>query len=224
MGLIYVNPEGPHGNPDPVAAGHDIRQTFGNMAMDDEETVALIAGGHAFGKTHGAGPAENNGPEPEAAPHGACMGLGWKNSYRSGKGPDTITSGIEITWTQTPTQWSNHFLENLYSFEWELEKSPAGANQWVAKDAEDVIPDAYDGAKHRPTDAHHRPGAALRPDLRADLPPLQGQPGRVRRRVRPGLVQADPPRHGPGRAVSRPRGTQRGAALAGPAARSRPRR
>jgi catalase-peroxidase len=149
MGLIYVNPEGPNGEPDPVAAGHDIRQTFSNMAMDDEETVALIAGGHAFGKTHGAGPAENNGPEPEAAPM-QQMGLGWKNSYRSGKGPDTITSGIEITWTQTPTQWSNHFLENLYNFEWELEKSPAGANQWVAKDADDVIPDAYDDRRHRP--------------------------------------------------------------------------
>ncbi len=149
MGLIYVNPEGPNGNPDPVAAGHDIRQTFSNMAMDDEETVALIAGGHAFGKTHGAGPAENNGPEPEAAPM-EQMGLGWKNSYKSGKGPDTITSGIEITWTQTPTQWSNHFLENLYNYEWELEKSPAGANQWIAKDADDVIPDAYHGPKHRP--------------------------------------------------------------------------
>jgi catalase-peroxidase len=150
MGLIYVNPEGPNGNPDPVAAGHDIRQTFSNMAMNDEETVALIAGGHAFGKTHGAGPAENNGPEPEAAPM-EQMGLGWKNSYKSGKGPDTITSGIEVIWTQTPTQWSNHFLENLYNYEWELEKSPAGANQWVAKDVDAVIPDAYGGPPRRPT-------------------------------------------------------------------------
>jgi catalase-peroxidase len=149
MGLIYVNPEGPNGNPDPVAAGHDIRQTFGNMAMNDEETVALIAGGHAFGKTHGAGPAESVTHEPEAAPL-EMQGLGWRNSYKSGKGPDAITSGIEITWTQTPTRWSNHFLENLYGFEWELEKSPAGANQWVAKDSEEVIPDAYDGTSHRP--------------------------------------------------------------------------
>src|ERR1700735_70413 len=116
MGLIYVNPEGPNGNPDPVAAGHDIRQTFGNMAMNDEETVALIAGGHAFGKTHGAGPAENVTNEPEAAPL-EMQGLGWRNSYKSGKGPDAITSGIEITWTQTPTRWSNHFLENLFGFE-----------------------------------------------------------------------------------------------------------
>jgi catalase-peroxidase len=150
MGLIYVNPEGPNKNPDPVAAGHDIRNTFGNMAMTDEETVALIAGGHAFGKTHGAGPAESNGPEPEAAPL-EQMGLGWKSSYQSGKGPDAITSGIEVTWTQTPTRWSNHFLENLYGYEWELEQSPAGANQWVARDAEAVIPDAYDGPKRRPT-------------------------------------------------------------------------
>ncbi|MGH2908398.1 MAG: catalase/peroxidase HPI [Solirubrobacteraceae bacterium] len=150
MGLIYVNPEGPNKNPDPVAAGHDIRNTFGNMAMDDEETVALIAGGHAFGKTHGAGPAESNGPEPEAAPL-EQMGLGWKSSYQSGKGPDAITSGIEVTWTQTPTRWSNHVLENLYGHEWELEQSPAGANQWVARDAEAVIPDAYGGPKRRPT-------------------------------------------------------------------------
>ena len=150
MGLIYVNPEGPNGNPDPVAAGHDIRQTFSNMAMNDEETVALIAGGHAFGKTHGAAPAEHNGPEPEAAPM-EQMGLGWKNSYRSGKGPDTITSGLEVTWTQTPTRWSNHFLENLFNYEWELEKSPAGAHQWVAKDAEAVIPDAHGGPPRRPT-------------------------------------------------------------------------
>ena len=150
MGLIYVNPEGPNGNPDPLAAAHDIRQTFANMAMDDEETVALIAGGHSFGKTHGAGPAESNGPEPEGAPL-ELQGLGWKSSYQTGKGPDAITSGIEVTWTTTPTRWSNNFLENLFGLEWELEKSPAGANQWVAKDAPAVIPDAYDGPKRRPT-------------------------------------------------------------------------
>ena len=151
MGLIYVNPEGPEGNPDPVAAAHDIRDTFGRMAMDDEETVALIAGGHTFGKTHGAGPAEHVGDEPEAAPLEA-QGLGWHSSFGSGKGPDTITSGLEVTWTTTPTRWSNNFFENLFGHEWELTKSPAGAHQWVAKDAEAIIPDAFDPNKrHKPT-------------------------------------------------------------------------
>ena len=151
MGLIYVNPEGPNGEPDPVKAAVDIRETFRRMAMNDEETVALIAGGHSFGKTHGAGPAEALGPEPEAAPI-EQQGLGWRNSYRSGVLADANTSGIEVTWTQTPTRWSNHFLENLFNHEWELEKSPAGAYQWVAKDAEPVIPapDAG-GAPRRPT-------------------------------------------------------------------------
>ena len=151
MGLIYVNPEGPDGNPDPIAAAKDIRDTFGRMAMDDEETVALIAGGHSFGKTHGAAPATHVGKEPESADL-EMQGLGWSNSYGSGKGADTITSGLEVIWTKTPTQWSNNFFENLFGFEWELSKSPAGAHQWVAKDAEGIIPDAYDGAKkHRPT-------------------------------------------------------------------------
>lgn len=151
MGLIYVNPEGPNGNPDPVAAARDIRETFRRMAMNDEETVALIAGGHAFGKCHGAGPVSHVGPEPEAAPIEA-QGLGWISSYGSGKGPDTITGGPEVTWSQTPTQWSNHYLENLFKYEWELTKSPAGAWQWVAKDAPEVIPDAFDpNKKHRPT-------------------------------------------------------------------------
>ncbi len=151
MGLIYVNPEGPNGEPDPVKAAVDIRETFRRMAMNDEETVALIAGGHSFGKTHGAGPAEALGPEPEAAPI-EQQGLGWRNSYRSGVLADANTSGIEVTWTQTPTRWSNHFLENLFNYEWELEKSPAGAYQWVAKDAPAVIPppDAG-GAPRRPT-------------------------------------------------------------------------
>jgi len=149
MGLIYVNPEGPNGNPDPVAAARDIRETFARMAMNDEETVALIAGGHTFGKTHGAGPASNVGPEPEAAPI-EQQGLGWKSSFRTGKGADAITSGIEVTWTQTPTRWSNYFLENLFGNEWELTKSPAGANQWVAKGAKDVVPDALDPSKKHP--------------------------------------------------------------------------
>ncbi|MFT3980807.1 MAG: catalase/peroxidase HPI [Ferruginibacter sp.] len=151
MGLIYVNPEGPDGNPDPIAAAKDIRDTFGRMAMNDEETVALIAGGHSFGKTHGAAPSTHVGKEPEAAGIEA-QGLGWSNSYGSGKGADTITSGLEVIWTKTPTQWSNNFFENLFGFEWELTKSPGGANQWVAKNADSIIPDAYDaGKKHLPT-------------------------------------------------------------------------
>jgi catalase-peroxidase len=151
MGLIYVNPEGPDGNPDPIAAAKDIRDTFGRMAMDDEETVALIAGGHSFGKTHGAASSDHVGKEPEAVDIEA-QGLGWSNSYGSGKGADTITSGLEVIWTKTPTQWSNNFFENLFGFEWELSKSPAGAHQWVARDAEAFIPDAFDGSKkHRPT-------------------------------------------------------------------------
>ncbi|KIO78705.1 hydroperoxidase [Pedobacter lusitanus] len=150
MGLIYVNPEGPDGNPDPIAAAKDIRDTFGRMAMNDEETVALIAGGHSFGKTHGAAPADHVGKEPEAADI-TSQGLGWSNSYGSGKGADAITSGLEVIWTTTPTQWSNNFFENLFGFEWELTKSPAGAHQWVAKDAESTIPDAFDSSKkHRP--------------------------------------------------------------------------
>jgi catalase-peroxidase len=151
MGLIYVNPEGPDGNPDPLLAAHDIRETFARMAMNDEETVALIAGGHTFGKTHGAGPASHVGPEPEAAPIEE-QGFGWMSSYKSGKGADAITSGLEVTWTQTPTQWSNYYFENLFNYEWELTKSPAGAHQWVAKDAEDVIPHAFDSSKkQKPT-------------------------------------------------------------------------
>ena len=148
MGLIYVNPEGPNGNPDPIAAARDIRETFARMAMDDEETVALIAGGHTFGKTHGAGPATHVGPEPEAA-RIEDQGLGWNSSYRSGKGADAITSGLEVTWTTTPTKWSNNFFENLFGFEWELSKSPAGAHQWVAKGAAATIPDAFDPSVKR---------------------------------------------------------------------------
>lgn len=151
MGLIYVNPEGPEGNPDPIAAAKDIRETFARMAMNDEETVALIAGGHTFGKAHGAGDAALVGVEPEAAEIEA-QGFGWISKYGSGKGGDAITSGLEVTWTQTPTKWSNHFFENLFGHEWELTKSPAGAHQWVAKNAEKSIPDAHDPSKrHAPT-------------------------------------------------------------------------
>ncbi|WP_328500600.1 catalase/peroxidase HPI [Streptomyces sp. NBC_00457] len=148
MGLIYVNPEGPNGNPDPIAAARDIRETFRRMAMNDEETVALIAGGHTFGKTHGAGPADAVGPDPEAASMEE-MGLGWKSTHGSGKAGDAITSGLEVTWTTKPTQWSNDFFSILFGYEWELSESPAGAKQWVAKDAEAIIPDAHDPSKKR---------------------------------------------------------------------------
>jgi catalase-peroxidase len=148
MGLIYVNPEGPNGNPDPVAAARDIRETFARMAMNDEETVALIAGGHTFGKTHGAGPASHVGPEPEAVGLEG-QGLGWKSSFGTGKGGDTITSGLEVTWSQTPTKWSNNFFENLFGYEWELTKSPAGAHQWTPKNGAGAgtVPHAHDASK-----------------------------------------------------------------------------
>jgi catalase-peroxidase len=148
MGLIYVNPEGPNGNPDPLAAARDIRETFRRMAMNDEETVALIAGGHTFGKTHGAGPAENVGADPEAAPL-EQLGLGWQNSFGTGKGGDAIGSGLEVTWTTTPTRWSNNFFEILFGYEWELTESPAGAHQWKPKDGagEGTAPHAHDASK-----------------------------------------------------------------------------
>ncbi|MFG1607996.1 catalase/peroxidase HPI [Actinoplanes sp. NPDC049265] len=151
MGLIYVNPEGPDGNPDPMASARDIRETFARMAMNDEETVALIAGGHTFGKTHGAGPAEHVGAEPEAAPIEE-QGLGWRSTFGTGAGPDTITSGLEVAWTTTPTRWSNSFFEILFGHEWELSTSPAGAHQWVARDAARIIPDPFDpSSPRRPT-------------------------------------------------------------------------
>ena len=151
MGLIYVNPEGVDGKPDPLKTARDVRVTFARMAMNDEETVALIAGGHTFGKTHGAGPASHVGPEPEAASIEE-QGLGWKSSFGTGKGGDTITSGLEVIWTTTPTKWSNNFFWNLFGYEWELTKSPAGAHQWTAKGAGATIPDAYDPTKkHVPT-------------------------------------------------------------------------
>jgi len=169
MGLIYVNPEGPNGNPDPLAAARDIRETFARMAMNDEETVALIAGGHTFGKTHGAAdPSKYVGPEPEAAPI-EQMGLGWNNTYGSGNGNSTIGSGLEVTWTNSPTKWSNNFFETLFGFEWELTKSPAGANQWVAKNGAGAgtVPDAHDPSKrHAPT--------MLTTDLSQSFDPIYG--------------------------------------------------
>ena len=223
MGLIYVNPEGPDGNPDPLLAAKDIREIFARMAMNDEETVALIAGGHAFGKTHGAGPASHVGPEPEAAPIEE-QGLGWKSSFGTGKGDDTITSGLEVIWTQTPTKWSNNFFNNLFSYEWELTKSPAGAHQWQPKgDAvAGTVPDPHDPSKRRAPDMLTTDIALkVDPDLRKDLQALLREPGPVGRRLRPGVVQADPPRHGPALALSRPGGAGRGTDLARPGSRSR---
>ena len=218
MGLIYVNPEGPNGNPDPLAAARDIRETFRRMAMNDEETVALIAGGHTFGKTHGAGPADAVGPDPEAAPL-EQQGLGWKSTYGTGKGGDAITSGLEVTWTDTPTTWDNSFFEILFGYEWELTKSPAGAHQWQPKDGAGAgtVPDAHDPSKRRvptmlTTDLSLRFDPVYEPISRRFL----ADPDAVRGRLRPRVVQADPPRHGPDRALPRPGGPGRDAALAGP--------
>ena len=216
MGLIYVNPEGPNGKPDPVAAAKDIRETFFRMAMNDEETVALIAGGHTFGKTHGAGDPSLVGPEPEG---GAIedQGLGWKSKHGTGFGADAITGGPEVTWTQTPTKWSNHFFDNLFKYEWELTKSPAGAQQWKAKGAAATIPDAFDKSKkHVPTMLTTDLSLRYRPGLREDLAALLRASGSVRGRVCPRLVQADAPRHGPDRALSRPARAEGDADLAGP--------
>ena len=190
MGLIYVNPEGPNGNPDPVAAARDIRETFRRMAMNDEETVALIAGGHTFGKTHGAAPDSNVGPEPEAAPI-EQQGLGWKNRFGTGKAGDAITSGIEVIWTTTPTKWSNDYFKHLFSYEWELTKSPAGANQWRPKNGagNGTVPDPFDKSKRRVAiHADHRPLSAARPCLRKNFKALLRESGSVRRRVRQGVV------------------------------------
>ena len=172
MGLIYVNPEGPNGNPDPLAAAKDIRETFFRMAMNDEETVALIAGGHTFGKTHGAGDPSLVGPEPEGGAF-EDQGLGWKSKHGTGIGADAITGGPEVTWTQTPTKWSNHFFKNLFENEWELTKSPAGAKQWKAKGARSHHPGRLRPVEEACADhADHRPVAALRPGLREDLAAL----------------------------------------------------
>ena len=172
MGLIYVNPEGPNGNPDPVAAARDIRETFARMAMNDEETVALIAGGHTFGKTHGAGDPSLVGPEPEGAPI-EDQGLGWKSKHGTGIGADAITGGPEVTWSQTPTKWSNHFFDNLFKYEWELTKSPAGAPAVEGEGRRGHDPGRARQVEEACADhADHGPGAAVRPGLREDLAAL----------------------------------------------------
>ncbi len=216
MGLIYVNPEGPNGKPDFVAAARDIRETFARMAMNDEETVALIAGGHTFGKTHGAGDPSFLGPEPEGALI-EDQGLGWKSKHGKGFGGDTIGGGPEVTWSQTPTKWSNHFFDNLFKYEWELTKSPAGAQQWKAKNAPADHPRrARSFQEACADDADDRSLPALRPDLREDFAAFLRTSGSVRGRIRARLVQADAPRYGSDRALSRPARTQRTAHLARP--------
>ena len=216
MGLIYVNPAGPNGKPDPVAAAKDIRETFFRMAMNDEETVALIAGGHSFGKTHGAGDPSLVGPEPEGSAL-EDQGLGWKSKHGTGFGADAITGGPEVTWTQTPTKWSNHFFDNLFNNEWELTKSPAGVPQWQAKGAAATIPDALRQVQEACTDhADHRPVVAAGSRLREDLAALLRAPRSVRGRVCAGVVQADASRHGPARALPRPARAEGRADLAGP--------
>ena len=217
MGLIYVNPEGPNGKPDPVGSAKDIRETFLRMAMNDEETVALIAGGHTFGKTHGAGDPSFVGSAPEG---GAIedQGLGWKSAHETGHGAHAITGGPEVIWSQTPIKWSNHFFDNLFKFEWELTKSPAGALAMGRRRApKPSVPDPFDPSKKRR--AHHADDRSGAPDgsrLREDLAALLRASGSVRGRVRPGLVQAHPSRHGAEDSLSRPARSEGDADLAGP--------
>ncbi len=216
MGLIYVNPEGPNGNPDPVAAAKDIRETFFRMAMNDEETVALIAGGHTFGKTHGAGDPSLVGPDPES---GALedQGLGWKSKHRPASAVTPSPAVPEVTWTQTPTKWSNHFFKNLFENEWELTKSPAGAKQWKAKGAASHHPGRLRQVEEACADhADDGPLAADGSGLREDLAALLREPGPVRGRVCPRLVQAHAPRHGSDPALPRPARAEGDADLAGP--------
>ena len=224
MGLIYVNPEGPNSNPDPLGSARDIRETFARMAMNDEETVALVAGGHTFGKTHGAGDPSFVGAEPEGAAI-EDQGLGWRSTHGAGHGADAITAGLEVTWSQTPVQWSNHYFDNLFKFEWELTKSPAGAWQWGGQGRAGRHPArAPSGPVPQADHADLGPRPAHGPGLREDLPPLLREPRPVRRRLRPRLVQADPPRHGPDPTLPRPAGAGGDADLAGSGARARPSR
>ena len=224
MGLIYVNPEGPNGNPDPLASARDIRETFKRMAMNDEETVALIVGGHTVGKCHGAVDPQYLGPEPEGCPV-ENQGLGWKNSFESGVGEYALTSGLEGAWTNEPVTWDNGYLDNLFRYDWELTTSPAGAQQWTPKNPEATghrARRARPGAAARPDDADLGPRPAAGPDLRADREAFPREPGRARGRVREGLVQAAAPRHGSAVPLPRPLGA-RAAAVAGPRPGGRPR-
>ncbi len=216
MGLIYVNPEDPDGNPDPLKAAHDIRETFTRIAMNDEETVALIASGHTFGKTHGAGPADNVGAEPEAADL-EQMGLDWHNKFGSGKGADTITSGLEVTWTATPTKWGQGFWENLFGHECELTKSPAGATQWVAKDRGDTIPHAFDVAKkQKPTMLTTDLSLRFDPEYAKISKRFWENPDQFADAFARAWFKADAPRHGSAFALSRPGSARRGTGVAGP--------
>jgi catalase-peroxidase len=220
MGLIYVNPEGPGGKPDPLAAAHDIRETFGRMAMNDEETAALIIGGHTFGKAHGAGPASHVGREPEAAPLEE-QGLGWKSTHGSGKGGDAITSGLEGAWTNDPTKWDHGFLENLYKYEWEQTKSPAGATQWRPKDGagDNTVPDAHDKTKrHAPVMFTTDLSMRLAPGYAEVAKRFLDNPAELEEAFAKACAA---PRHGPRVALSRAVGTA-AAAVAGPRAVSRP--
>ncbi len=225
MGLIYVNPEGPKGQPDPLGSAHDIRVTFGRMGMNDEETVALVAGGHTFGKTHGAGNPDLVGPEPEGCPvHG--NGLGWKNQHGTGKGADTITSGLEGAWTPTPTQWDNTYFETMFAHEWELTTSPAGAKQWKPKDpaAADLVPDAHiEGKRNAPMMLTSDLALMADPVYHEISKRLLREPRALRRPVRPRLVQAAAPRHGSAQPLPGPGRPGRGTHLAGPDAGRRPR-
>ena len=225
MGLIYVNPEGPNGNPDPLASATDIRETFARMAMNDEETVALVAGGHTFGKAHGAGDPDLVGPEPEGAPM-EQMGLGWKNAFGTGKGVDTTTSGIEGAWTATPITWDSSYFDTLFGYEWELTRAPPAPSSGRAVDpeAQGTVPDAHDPTRtHAPMMTTADMALRMDPVYEPISRRFRREPGAVRRRLRPGLVQAVPPRHGPRGPLPRPRGPHRGADLAGPGADRRPR-
>ena len=219
MGLIYVNPEGPNGKPDPLAAARDIRETFARMAMNDEETVALIAGGHTFGKTHGAAdPSKYVGPEPEGAGIEE-QGLGWKSSFGSGNGGDAISSGLEVAWTTTPTKWSNNFFDNLFGYEWELTKSPAGAHQWTPKNGAGAgtVPDAHDPSKrHAPIDADHRPRPAVRPAYEKISRRFHENPDQFADAFARAWFKLTHRDMGPIVALSRPAGSEGAAALAGP--------
>ena len=217
MGLIYVNPEGPNGQPDPMASAKDIRETFGRMAMNDEETVALVAGGHTFGKGHGAGDASLMGPEPEGCPVHAGQ-LGWRSEFGTGVGPDAITSGLEGAWTPTPTQWDNSYWDSLFAHDWELTESPAGAKQWRPKDraTDDLVPDAHrEGVTHAPVAFTTDLALITDPTYRKISERFRGRARGVRRRLPARLVQAAAPRHGPDLPLPGP-GRGAGAALAGP--------